>query len=438
MSKALVALAGAVLTLAVTTSVLAYQRVTGGGVAAAAEVQAGSGVIVVDWNKELVRIVSTPGAQPATVHPTRSFAIMHAAIYDAVVSITHVGAPYLFSLNAPHGARPDAAAAQAGHDTLVALYPSMKGALDQQLAAELAGISNGDAKGQGVKVGHLAASFILSARANDGSSVAPPPLPPPVQPGDYRPTPPTFAPAAFTQWANVTPFVLEQSDQFRPGAPPTLASAGYARALNEVKSLGQNTSTTRSADQTVAAKFWPGPIWTTWNEIAENSVLAHHTDLVRTSRLFALLNLSFADTTIAFYDAKYHYHLWRPITAIREADDLNPAVTADPNWTPLLTTAADPSYPGAHSAISGAGAAVLSSFFGDHDRIRVTSDVLPGVVRTFDTYSGAATEAGLSRIYGGVHTRIDHQAGLQLGRDVSGLVLREAGSPSFGFTGSKA
>src|SRR5205807_6092286 len=147
----------------------------------------------------------------------------------------------------------------------------------------------------------------------------------------WRPAPPAMAPAVFTQWSAVTPFVLGNSSQFRPAAPPDLTSAAYAQAINEVKSLGQNTSTTRTADQTVAAKFWPGPISTTWNEIAEKSALAHHTDLVRTARLFVLLDLSLADTTIAFYDAKYHFHLWRPVTAIRDAyNDGNPATAGDP------------------------------------------------------------------------------------------------------------
>lgn len=438
MKKALAAMTAVTVTLAATIAVLVFQRVSGGGQAAAAAAgPPGSGTIVIDWNKELVRIVSTPGAQPATIHPTRSFAILHAAIYDAVVSITHSSSPYLFSVSAPPDARPDAAAAEAGHDALVALYPSMKSALDQQLARELAAISDDPGRQHGVEVGHEAATLMLAVRAGDGSSAPPPPLAPPVQPGDYRPTPPASAPAAFTQWPSVTPFVLQKPNQFRPAAPPALTTAAYAQALNEVKSLGQDSSTSRTADQTIAAKFWPGPIWITWNEIAERSALTHHTDLVRTARLFALLDLTFADTTIAFYDAKYEFSLWRPITAIREADsDGNAATVGDPTWTPLLATAPDPSYPGAHSAISGAGAAVLSSFFGDHDRITVTSDVLPGVVRTFDSYDAAATEAGLSRIYGGVHTRIDHEAGLRIGHEVAGFVLQQSRSTDFGFSGS--
>jgi hypothetical protein len=395
-----------------------------------------SGAIVIAWNKELLHIVQTPGAQPATVHPTRSFAILHAAIYNAVVSITQDAPPYLFSIPAPRSARPDAAAAVAGHDTLVALYPKMKAALDQQLAGELAMIPNGVGKQQGIQVGQAVAARLIAIRANDGSAITPPSFVPGKQPGNYQLTPPKFAAPVFTNWGNVTPFVLNNAAQFRPEPPPALTSQAYAQALNEVKSLGQNTSTTRTTDQTVIAKFWAGPIWNTWNEIAENAALAHHTNLETTARMFAVLNLSFADSTIAFYDAKYHYQLWRPITAIREANtDGNPATVGDPTWTPLAVTAPDPSYPGAHSTISAAGATVLSAFFGNQDQIRLTSDVLPGVVRTFTSYNDVATEAGLSRIYAGQHTRLDHVAGLTLGQKVAQFALSHIGAHAGGTSG---
>jgi hypothetical protein len=228
------------------------------------------------------------------------------------------------------------------------------------------------------------------------------------------------------------PFVLDNASKFRPEAPPAVTTAAYATALNEVKSLGQNTSTTRTADETVAAKFWAGPIWNTWNEIADNAALAHHTNLETTSRLLAILNLTFADSVIAFYDAKYHYAVWRPITAIRMGDSIgNTAISGDPTWTPLATTPADPSYPGAHSVISEVGATVLSAFFGNDGQVQVTSDVLPGTVRVFNSFQGVATEAGLSRIFAGVHTRLDHEAGLELGRDAAQLVLRSSKSADF-------
>ena len=404
--------------------VVSSTKATGANGNATANGSSSSGAIVIAWNKELLHIVQTPGAQPATVHPTRSYAILHAAIYDAVVSITRDAPAYLFSVNAPSSARADAAAATAGHDTLAALYPKWTAVLDQQLASELATIPNGAGKQQGIQVGQAVAARLISIRANDGSAATPQPFLPGNQQGNYRPTPPKFPAPVFTNWGNVTPFVLNDAAQFRPDPPPALTSQAYAQALNEVKSLGQNTSTTRTPDQTVIAKFWAGPIWNTWNEIAENAALAHHTNLVTTARLFAALNMSFADSTISFYDAKYHYQLWRPITAIRLANtDGNPATVGDPNWTPLAVTAADPSYPGAHSTISATGATVLSAFFGNQDQISVTSDVLPGVVRTFASYNDVATEAGLSRIFAGQHTRIDHEAGLALGHAVAQFVL---------------
>jgi membrane-associated phospholipid phosphatase len=301
----------------------------------------------------------------------------------------------------------------------------LKAELDQQLVSELAAIPNGAGKQQGSQVGQTVAKRLLAMRATDGSAVKPLPFVPVNQPGDYQPTAPKFAAPAFTNWGNVTPFVLNNASQFRPAPPPALTSQAYAQALNEVKSLGQNTSTTRTANQTVIAKFWAGPIWNTWNEVAENAALAHHTNLETTARLFAVLNLSFADSTIAFYNAKYYYQLWRPITAIRLANTAgNPAIVADPTWTPLAATAPDPSYPSAHGVISGAGAAVLSAFFGNQDRIHLTSDVLHGPARTFASYTDVATEAGLSRIYAGQHTRIEIAVGSQLGQAVAQFALQ--------------
>jgi len=423
--------------LGVGTASAAGAITTGSNKTATPPAGGASGAIVVDWNQQLLQIVLTPGAQPASVHPTRSFAILHAAIYDSVVSITKDGPPYLFSVPAPRGARVDAAAAQAGHDALVALYPNLNpklsASLDQVLAGELAAIPDGASKQHGIQVGHDVAARLMAARANDGSAATPPPFVAGTQAGDFRPVPPAFAAPVFTGWANVTPFVLESAKQFRPEPEPAVTSPAYATALNEVKSLGQNTSTARTPDQTVTAKFWAGPIWNTWNEIADSAALAHHTNLETTARLFAVLNLTFADGVIAFYDAKYTYRIWRPITAIRAGDTIgNPAITGDPTWTPLATTPADPSYPGAHSVISAAGATVLSSFFGKDDQSQVTSDVMKGTVRSFDSYQAVMTEAGLSRIFAGVHTRLDHEAGLELGRDVAKFVLAESKSSDFG------
>ncbi|HEX4705328.1 MAG TPA: vanadium-dependent haloperoxidase [Pseudonocardiaceae bacterium] len=375
--------------------------------------------VVVEWNRALLRIVRTPGAQPATVHPTRSFAMLHGAIHDAVVSTTH-------SHHGRQRTAPIAAAAAAGHDVLVALYPSMTAALDQQLATDLAMVIDADARDAGIRAGQRAAQRMLRQRADDGSSATPPAITPGTLPGQYRPDPPNFPTPVFTHWAAVTPFVLDDADQFRPRPYPALNGAEYANAINEVKSLGRNTSTTRTEDQTVHGRFWAAPIWNYWNEITQNVVLARHSGLATAARVFAQLNLTFADSVIAFYDAKYHFRVWRPVTAIRLADnDTNPATTGDPTWVSLANTPADPSYPGAHSVIAQAGANVLRHTYGPQQHLTVTSEVLAGTVRTFDRFQGAADEAGLSRIFAGLHTRIDHEAGQLLGANVARFLLTD-------------
>jgi predicted lipoprotein with Yx(FWY)xxD motif len=386
-----------------------------------------SGRPVIDWNRVLLGLVTTPGVQPASIQPTRDFAILHAAIYDAVDSIDRTHEPYLIQIHARRNASQTAAADAAAHMALVALYPSQQQMLDQTYAAELAQVRAGPARDEGVRVGDEVAHDLLAVRTDDGSQSAPPPITAGTDPGSYRPTPPNFAAPVFTNWGQVTPFVLDSGNQFRPAPPPAVTTDAYATALREVQSLGAANSTTRTPDQTQIALFWNPPIQNAWNQIAETVAAAHHSDLPTTARLFAALDLSLADSAIAFYDAKYTFQVWRPVTAIE--------TTADAGWLPLTgTTPADPSYPGAHSTISAAAADVLAQFYGDVQRFTVTSAALPGVTRSFKSFSAAAEEAGLSRIYAGVHTRLDHVAGLELGHDVATFVLRNALLPDHGAT----
>src|SRR6267378_3704338 len=383
---------------------------------------------VLQWNRTLLVIVRTPGAQPTTVHPTRSFAIMHAAIYDAVNAIDRTHRPYLVRLSGvPRDASQEAAAAAAAHQVLVALYPGFKTTLDAELQQSLAQIPDGNGKVEGIRIGQTVADRILALRSNDGSNAKPIPYVFGTAPGDYQSTPPNFPPEPqFTHWSHVAPFALERASQFRPGPPPALTSDAYSDAFNQIKSLGIANSTTATSDEALTGRFWNGAIQNYWNEISQTVSVAAGSSTKQNARLFALLNLSFADDVIAFYDAKYTYNFWRPVTAIRAGDsDNNPETVADPNWLPEVgKTAPDPSYPGAHAVISAAGAEVLISFF-ERDRfdLNVTSEVLPGVERSFTSFSAAAEEATLSRIFGGQHFRFDLTTGQRLGRDVADFVL---------------
>jgi hypothetical protein len=243
---------------------------------------------VIQWNRVLLGILNTPGAQPATIHATRNLAILHAAIYDAVNSIERKSAPYIVSIKSPRRADPVAAASAAGYTVLSNLYPGQQETVAAQFASLLAQVPNGYHKYEGVRIGEATAQALLALRADDGASNPQPVFVPGTQPGDYQPTPPAFAQPAFTQWPTVRPFALRSASQFRPASPPGLTSKAYTAAYQ--RSSGGRQRTTRTADQTDRAVLEPA-VWTAWN-IAETSVLNHHDTLLQNARLFALLNIA--------------------------------------------------------------------------------------------------------------------------------------------------
>jgi len=380
---------------------------------------------VIQWNRTLLQILQTPGAQPATVHPTRSMAIVHLAIYDAVNAIRGRHASYLV-LHATRKASPDAAAAAAAHTALLSLFPSQQSVIDAKFQDSLSQIGGGAHVRQGIRVGKAAANAILAARANDGSDSTAPVFVPQPGPGEYQLTPPNFQQPVFTNWADVRPFVLDTAGQFRPPPPPAVTSARYTTDFEEIESLGKNSSTTRSAEQTEIGRFWgAAPVQNVWNQIAQTAGLSFDNSLEQNARMFALLDTSLADGVIALYDSKYAYHRWRPVTAVQAADtDGNPDTTGDSNWTPLAVTALDPSYAGAHAEISQSAATTLRDFFGtDRLDFSLTNPGLPGVVRNFQSFAQAADEAAVSRIYAGQHFRYDEDAGQALGDEVGDFVF---------------
>jgi hypothetical protein len=241
------------------------------------------------------------------------------------------------------GASADAAAAQAAHDVAVRLYtnPLDVQAFDNLRNAQLGTIPDGPAEDAGVALGAYVANDIVTWRSTDGST-ATVPYEHHFEPGQWRPTPPAFAPNPATpQWRFVTPFALESGDQFRPGPPPALTSADYATAFQEVKELGSLNSATRTPEQTEIAFFWAGLGVTNagvgiWNQIARRVAAEHDLSLADNARLFAQMSVANADAFIAGFDTKYAYNYWRPVTAIRAADtDGNNATVQDSTWTPL-------------------------------------------------------------------------------------------------------
>jgi PAP2 superfamily len=382
---------------------------------------------VIQWNQELQKVLVAPGAQPASIHPTRTLAITQIAVYDAVNGILRGGEPLVVDARGPRGASPDAAAAAAAHTALDALLPTQQPAIDAFFQASLAQLGSGERVERGLRFGERVADAVLAARANDGAAATAPAFTPGTGPGEYQLTPPAFAPAGFTQTSHVTPFVLESASQFRPAPPPALTSPRYAADFSEVHSLGELNSTARTADETAIGKFWgAAPIWIVWNQIADQAALGFGNSLAQNARLFALLDTTLADGAIALYDAKYAYHRWRPITAITAPDQGNPNTTADPNWVPLANTANDPSYPGAHATFSQAAATALQDFFGTDVFSFSLTNPSVGISRDFTSFSQAADEASASRIFAGQHFRYDEDAGQALGAQVGDFVLDNA------------
>ncbi len=332
---------------------------------------------------------------------------------------------------APSGASPEAAVVGAAHRALVALFPAQTATFDARRIASLAAIPDGPGESAGLAWGEQVAAAILALRADDGFDAAPV-YEVPQGAGWWAPTPPAFGPALLPGWGLVTPWAMTSGAQFRHGPPPAPNSSEYSRAFNEVKRTGRSNSPVRTADQTQIAFFWEdGPGTYTppghWHEIAQNISRARGLSLLENARLFGLLGIAVADAAIVSWDHKFAYHHWRPITAIRRADeDGNPATAADPAWESLIPTPPFPAYTSGHSTFSGAASRVLALYFGT-DAVAFTDDADParwpeqltGVSRSFTSLSQAAEEAGQSRIYGGIHWQYDNEVGLESGRELA-------------------
>ena len=405
--------------------------------------------VVFEWT-ELLLAVSGPGTATTAARnqgnqvASRSMAMMEAAIYDAVNAIDRGYSVYHTDVRplARPGDSVAAAAAQAAHDVAVGVYSRAQeiALFDATLAADLCSIPDGQAKENGITLGRYVATQVLAWRANDGAVLVVP-YTIGANAGDWQPTPPAFAQTPVTpQWPYVTPFALTSASQFRPGPPPPLTSSEYTEAFEQIKAVGGNgttTPSTRTAEQTEIAVFWAGVATNggvaIWNQIAEKVSRSHGLTVVQNARLFALLNVTIAYSFIAGFDAKYAFQsghgFWRPVTAIRAAENDGSADTiADPSWTPRLTTPNHPSYIALHACQSESAAQALAAFFGT-DRVVFTA-ASGGIERAFPRFSAAAHEAGLSRIYGGIHWSFDVAAGWHVGRDVGKYVAANFFQPA--------
>jgi len=407
--------------------------------------QATAADVVVDWNNVLLDTIRATGGPPCPI--SRTQALVHAAIYDAVNSIDRKHEPYLGFIPAPVGASANAAAAAAAHRVLTTLFPARAAIYDAALAASLADVPDGANETAGVTLGRAAADALLDERADDGTQENPTYVSG-NNPGDWRPTFPDFTSQPFSPfWGYTTPWTLFEGDQFRPVGPlgirkmsTLLQSRGYADQVNEVKAIGSRNSTVRTAEQTRIAFFWANDVNGTYKPPGHlnviTQVVSHDRGLsmIENARLFALINLAMGDAAVVAWDAKYdtNIDLWRPISAIRLADtDGNARTVADPNWEPLNPfTPPFPAYVSGHATFGAVHAAVMAGYFGtDKMTFTITSEDpfyagLGGGSRTFKKFSDAAWENAISRLYLGVHFRFDATDGNRAGTELGKYVVR--------------
>ena|SRR5688572_6937831 len=373
------------------------------------------------WNR-----VATDAAIAEQMDPlneSRVLAIVHAAIHNALNAIDRRYEPYRARvITVPTGASPEAAAAAAAHATLVELMPARKKDFDAALAQSFAQMPDKQAASAGRQVGLEAAAALIAQRRDDGANRTVKYVPG-KKPGDYRPTPPDFTPAALVQWGAVRPFVLVSSSQFRPTPPLAPSSARARKEIEDVRVIGGKASSVRTTEQSEIARFWYESSPQGWNRIAREISVARRLDEWESARLLALVNFAMADGFIGGFEAKYHYNYWRPATAIWE--------TGDATWLPHLDTPPVPDYPSTHTVLGAAAASALARYFGtDFVSFSMTSGApYAGITRKFWSFSEAAQENGASRVLAGIHFATAVRAGYEQGERIGAWTYERSLQP---------
>jgi hypothetical protein len=386
---------------------------------------------VLDWNEIAVNTAIANGQNPFA--QARSAAIVQLAVFEAVNSITGDYRPYLGTIVAPHGASGDAAAIQAAYRVLSTYFPaSASTVLDPARAKSLASIPDGKAKSDGVATGDAAAIAMIALRANDGSSPAQFKVPGPAVPGEWQATPSCpivngIASGIAFQWQNITPFGIPSVNAFLLDPPPALASNKYAKAYNEVKTVGSINSSERPPDQSDVATYYAASSPTqAFNQAARQVAQQQGRPLSENARALALINMAISDSLVASFFNKYHYNFWRPETAIRAGGtDGNRKTAPDPNFLPFIVTPCFPSYPSNHGSASNGAAEILRHIYGEAGHsITLSNPAVPKIVLHYASFSEITNDISDARVYGGIHFRTDQTAGARLGRAIGRAIYK--------------
>ena len=375
--------------------------------------------LITDWADYAVKLDADVDDTPEAGLAASQMAV---AMFEAANAIDHRYQSLCGMKPAARGASLDAAVIAAARDVLAQHYPDKKARIVENATFAIAALpASATAKAAGEAVGVEAARLALTHGGVD-AAVIQQPYRPQTRPGVWVGA---TLPAFQSYWQAVKPWVLPRVDAVRPGPPPALTSERYARDYDEVKRLGGKISTERTPQQTLMARYRITPVLLPmFRRIADQPGRS----TVRNARMLAREWIAEYDEGTAMVDAKMHYNFWRPITAIRNAeDDGNPATAPDPAWEPLIKTPNHPEYPCGHCGYAAVSAAMLAAEVGDAPPggVVVASDSIPdAVMLRVPTFSEWVRQVSLSRTLGGVHYRFSNEAGEQIGRAVAARVLK--------------
>lgn len=255
------------------------------------------------------------------------------------------------------------------------------------------------------------------------------------EPGMWSPTPPAYMDAVEPYWNTIRPFVLDSASQFTLGESTPFSMEEGSPFYNEVMEVYE-TGVNLTEDQKEIASFWdcnpfvmhtvghvmyatkkisPGGHWLGITRIANTKSKA---DMMKSLEAYTLVSLALNDGFISCWNGKYKTHVIRPETVIN--------AHVDDKWTPLLQTPPFPEYPSGHSVISTAAAVVLTDLFGDNFSFVDSTEVKYGLpARSFDSFTDAAQEAAISRLYGGIHYMPAIRNGVKEGGEVGKKVVAD-------------
>jgi hypothetical protein len=374
--------------------------------------------VITEWNTRAGHIVVEANMGPGPANSV--LAVVQTSVYEAVNAITGRYPESPMAVAAAKDASIDAAVAAANRVTLKSLVPSRQTGIDSLYDFALLDVADGPEKTRGIAVGEQAARAVLAARAQD--------LKPSAE--SYRPFTaareyvPTVTPLA-VNFPRRKPWLMSDPAQFRPGPPPSLTSDVWARDYNEIKAVGSKNSTVRTAEETAIARFWEETMPPIYCGVVCSVALQPGREVTQNARLYAMVAQGCDDALIAVMEAKYYYHFWRPVTAIRNGDiDSNSTTERDPSWTPFIPTPLHPEYPCAHCIVSGVVGTILKAEIGDGPTptLTTTSAAAGGVTRSWTRIEDFMDEVARARVFDGVHFRNSTQVGTAMGKQIGALV----------------